>query len=747
MKPWLPSFLAALTFSLATSAFAQRQPHIGYVYPAGGQRGTTFVVTFGGQSLDGVTNVIVSGTGIKATVLNHERQVTPQEQDTLAKRLNQIREKRQAGARLTATEEKLADEIRTKLTRFGRQLANPGLNQFVTLRVTLAREAETGKREVRLGTTIGLSNPLVFCVGDLSEIRKRDWKNVPKSRESLDPERDPSPMEMKVTTPAVLNGQLQPGGVDRYRFKARSGQPLTVMVSARELLPYLADAVPGWLQTVLTLTDAAGNSVPCEESDRYAHPDPTLFCAIPRDGEYVLEIKDSLYRGREDFVYRITVGELPFVTGIFPLGGQAGTQIKVAFRGRNLPQPQFALDLQRLAPGLHAMVVSNTAGRSRSQPFAVDTLPECSERETNHFLTNSQPLTLPVIVNGRIATPGEVDVFRFEGRAGEKIIAEVLARRLDSPLDSFLKLADATGRQLAFNDDHEDKGAGLNTHHADSYLAFTLPQDGDYFLQLGDTQHGGSENHAYRLRLSQPRPDFELRVVPSSLNARGGASVPLTVFALRKDGFHGEISLALMDAPAGFALAGATVPAGRDLVKLTLTVPPVPGGKPLNLRLEGSAVIEGRPVLRKAVPADDLMQAFAYRHLVPAQELKVMVGGNHPSALPTKILTPAPIKIPCGQTARLEVRLATNPGMGNIRLELDGAPDGITIESFKTDGLNTIITIRADADRIKPGYQGNLIIQAFAERAPESQNNKAQMGKGGIPLGALPAVPFKTVSL
>ena len=39
-------------------------------------------------------------------------------------------------------------------------------------------------------------------------------------------------------------------------------------------------------------------------------------------------------------------------------------------------------------------------------------------------------------------------------------MAEVYARRLDSPLDSVLKLTDAAGKQLAFNDDHEDKGAG-----------------------------------------------------------------------------------------------------------------------------------------------------------------------------------------------------------------------------------------------------------------------------------------------
>ena len=142
-------------------------------------------------------------------------------------------------------------------------------------------------------------------------------------------------------------------------------------------------------------------------------------------------------------------------------------------------------------------------------------------------------------------------MFRFEGRAGDTIVAEVYARRLDSPLDSVLKLTDAAGKQLAFNDDHEDKGAGLDTHHADSYLMATLPADGAFYIHIGDAQHQGGPEYAYRLRISPPRPDFALRVVPSSLSVRGGASVPLTVYALRRDGFTNEITLSLKDAPAG----------------------------------------------------------------------------------------------------------------------------------------------------------------------------------------------------
>jgi len=43
----------------------------------------------------------------------------------------------------------------------------------------------------------------------------------------------------------------------------------------------------------------------------------------------------------------------------------------------------------------------------------------------------AQRVKLPIIVNGRIDQPGDWDVFRFQGRAGEAIVAEVYARRLD----------------------------------------------------------------------------------------------------------------------------------------------------------------------------------------------------------------------------------------------------------------------------------------------------------------------------
>ena len=175
---------------------------------------------------------------------------------------------------------------------------------------------------------------------------------VSEPQTSWDSVRYPATVTTDITLPAVVNGQIvprdpdaipyympdrfTPGDADRYRFQARKGQRLVIAAAARELIPYLADAVPGWFQATLTLYDAQGKELAYDDDYRF-NPDPVLFFKVPEDGQYVVEIKDAIYRGRPDFVYRITIGELPFITGIFPLGGRAGTPTTFELTGWNLP--------------------------------------------------------------------------------------------------------------------------------------------------------------------------------------------------------------------------------------------------------------------------------------------------------------------------------------------------------------------------------------------------------------------------
>jgi hypothetical protein len=264
------------------------------------------------------------------------------------------------------------------------------------------------------------------------------------------------------------------------------------------------------------------------------------------------------------------------------------------------------------------------------------------EREPNNRTAFAQKIKLGSILNGRIDNPADTDVFRFEGKAGQKIVAEIHARRLNSPLDSVLKLTDASGKKIASNDDQEDKASGLATHHADSLLNATLPVDGTYYIHLIDAQDKGGSAYAYRLRISEPMPDFQLRSVPSTLNIRAGQSAPITVYAIRKDGFEGDINVNLVAAPDGFTLKGPPLKADKDNARFYVKSPAAGSRAPVTLRLAGRARIGGRDVTRKVVPADDMMQAFIYRHLVPAQDLRVAVIGR--ARTPAK--KPAPKRKP-----------------------------------------------------------------------------------------------------
>src|SRR5208283_2581414 len=97
---------------------------------------------------------------------------------------------------------------------------------------------------------------------------------------------------------------------------------------------------------------------------------------IPGDGEYVAEIHDSIFRGREDFVYRISIGELPVVTSIFPLGGKAGARTAIEILGWNLPAARVTENFKSKTKGVHPVSFVKDGVTSNSVPFALDSFKE-----------------------------------------------------------------------------------------------------------------------------------------------------------------------------------------------------------------------------------------------------------------------------------------------------------------------------------------------------------------------------------
>jgi hypothetical protein len=634
------------------AARAQVRPYVGFAYPAGGQQGTAFQIRLGGQGLDGVNEALVTGSGVTAKVVEYHRRLNNQEVQLLKEQLQALKGTNTATAATMAPQmtpetsqrmsamttgmtseevsgkEALIARIERRTDEFVQTPASAAISTLVFVEITIAPDAQPGEREIRLATLRGVSNPLMFHVGQVPEFIRKPMRTATlqvlgKEAQALR-KRPDDEIEDHITVPCTVNGQIASGEENRYRFTGRKGQRLVLTTLGRQLIPFIADAVPGWFQPVLALYDAQGKEVAYDDDYRFM-PDPIIFYEVPKDGEYVFAIHDSIYRGREDFVYRVTIGELPFVTSIFPLGGQVGAPVKIRMKGWNLEETGMTPPAKDTGPGIQLLATKGKGFVSNRVPFALDTLPECFEKEPNNDVAHAQKVKLPLIINGRIDRPDDWDVYQFTGKSNDTIVAEVYARRLGSSMDSVLKLTDAHGTLLAFNDDHADLESGVNTHDADSYFMARLPADGTYYVHLGDTARNGGEEYAYRLRISAPRPDFALLVVPSSASLRSNSTASVTVHAVRRDGFNGPIKLGLKDPPTGFTSSPVTLSATQAMARLSIKTDLISTKDPVCLSIVGSAKLNEKQVFHEAVPAEDRMQAFLWRHLVPAQDFQAVV--------------------------------------------------------------------------------------------------------------------------
>ncbi|MFC1467212.1 hypothetical protein ACFLQY_00765 [Verrucomicrobiota bacterium] len=719
MKMRFRNLLFVGALAAAISGWAEA-PHLGYVFPAGGERGTTFEVTVGGQFLESADEIVVTGDGVEARVINYRKILTRREirqakrrirtfeakmEDASERKRERMRKQVEKNEALLAMQD--PDRLQKKLPKdkaaeeMKRQL-NPQLSERLVLEVTIAADALDGERELRIQTPGGVSNPIFFHVGNLNEASE------------LEPNDDHHAVDLQeVELPVLINGQIMPGDIDHFRFEAKKGDQLVVDVSARKLIPYLADAVPGWFQATLALFDEEGNEVAFADDYKF-NPDPVLFYDVPEDGRYILEIRDSIYRGREDFVYRVSVGKLPFITSIFPLGGQKGSSVEIALRGRNLPRESISGQLAESDVRVKQLSVKKGGIRSNPVSFVVGDTPELLEVEPNEKVGALQQLKLPVVVNGRIQQAGDRDVFSFTGRKGDSVSLEVHARRLNSPLDSVIRLYDAQWNELGSNDDFVDKTAGLMTHHADSYLFKKLPADGTYYVVLADTQHHGGEEYAYRLRIAASQPDFALRLHPSGVNIAPGGSATFTAHALRKDGFDGEIKILADELSSGFVMSKAVIPAGVDRVRFTITAPERSVGAGIKPRLSGMARIQGETVVREALAVDDQMQAFLYRHLVPADELILVEAEEPPLIFEANLPSSGVVELPLGEEVSIPIDVYWNRRYFNsVKLMLDSPPEGISLVKGDIEsgvGWGKIV-LKATAP-LKPGFMDNLILKA-----------------------------------
>lgn len=403
--------IMALVAGVSGRAGAQTAPPtLQKLSPTGGARGAQVTVTIQGTNIGDATRLIFSEPGLSARITSVEEM--PVEKMVVPKGV-------------VRTDAPIDDKAR----RFE-----------LTAVVTIAKEVPHGVHGFRLHTPLGVSNQLRFAVSALVETKEQE------PNDAAGPQ--------AITLPAALVGSLGTAGdVDAYRFAARAGEEMVFQVLARPL--------GARLDSVVRLLDASGTVV-AENNDVDLGRDSVLTWRFAEAGTYSIAIEDLEHGGGADgFGYRIYAGVLPYLTGVFPLGVRGGTGGEVAVTGVNLGADAVRVPGEPAYPGGRTVPVAVGAARGSSlnrKTIALGTYPDALEREPNGDLAVAQPLAIPSSVNGRIwgtrggtpeaqpRAPGDQDLFKFTAVKGQKLVFEVTAQQLGSPLDSIVEVLDAHGR-------------------------------------------------------------------------------------------------------------------------------------------------------------------------------------------------------------------------------------------------------------------------------------------------------------
>ncbi len=293
---------------------------------------------------------------------------------------------------------------------------------------------------------------------------------------------------------------------------------------------------------------------------------------------------------------------------IFPAGGKQGSTFDVTVVGADLddakslhfaepgitgepkmgepglgqtgPQPlagQFTVTIKPdVKPGIYEARVVGKYGISNPRAFVVGTQPEITEVEPNNAQKSATEVPLGTIVNGRSDAAADLDMFKFSAKAGQRVIVDVWAFRIDSRMDATLVLYDAAGTELARNRD---------TNRRDALLDFTVPKDGDYFVELHDFLYGGSNEHFYRLSIGVgPYLDF---VFPPSGPA--GSQNQYTVYGRNLPGGQPAKDVAVDGKPLEMLTVAIPLPADKaqDLVWGSMVEPAESGIDAIEYRLAG----------------------------------------------------------------------------------------------------------------------------------------------------------------
>ena len=290
----------------------------------------------------------------------------------------------------------------------------------VVLRVTAPAELARGAYEFSVKSAAGESARVKLHVDDL-----RQATDAAKTE----------------TLPVSFWGTLeQPGKAVEFSFNGVAGQNLVCDLAAERLGSKALNAM-------LTLLDARG-SVLAVNRGFDGSADAMLVHRLPASGRYTVRVSDPQYMASPEHFFRVSVGELPVVTGIFPLAVPADRESEIQLAGENLPVGASA-KVKASAMGEVTVPVDAERFRARREfKVLVGATTETNEVEPNDAPANATSIQVPGAVNGRLSSVADVDLFRFGAKRGQRWVIETMAARRGSPADTKIEVLHADGRPV-----------------------------------------------------------------------------------------------------------------------------------------------------------------------------------------------------------------------------------------------------------------------------------------------------------
>ncbi|MEM7015329.1 MAG: hypothetical protein AAF585_28050, partial [Verrucomicrobiota bacterium] len=381
---------------------------------------------------------------------------------------------------------------------------------------------------------------------------------------------------------------------------------------------------------------------------------------------------------------------------------------------------------------------------------------------------------LPVAINGKVETEGEVDWYRFSAKKGERYRVRTYGKTLNSELDPRVWIKPADGNSDTQTWDVDDSlwpEHDLVGHHyreqiqdrLDPIFMFEPQSDGEYLLGVGDTRRQFGPHHVYRIEF-QPHVDstfVTFEAYPSQMEHirervtvfRGHSfSRPVTIQNGFGSAYSGKLRLRAMNPPNGVSIHAPEFTSDQSRIPIFVhaAADAKPGGHLLDLVVEPvdeNDLPNFRGGFVQCQPATQRRGGYA---MVFNKTRKMALAVVEGAPFDLEIEQPSVGLVQNGEL-NLRVNVKRHEGFkGAVYCEADWLPDGVNkqpplIIPADADSADYKLSARSDA---KPG----VFQISITGRENEVEGASIRTGAGYHYIMARPvdleiSEPFLTVTL